>query len=88
MALDYELQSRKLLILFTSVRRWYLSKAVITSRPHQYLKLTHCNSIEFNHLGVLLCYTFSAQSVVQVDIITIDVCLNMQSNFMGSLLGA
>ena len=37
MALDYELQSRKLLILFTSVRRWYLSKAVITSRPHQIL---------------------------------------------------
>ena len=37
MALDYELQSRKLLILFTSVRRWYLSRAMITPRPHQIL---------------------------------------------------
>ena len=88
MALDYELQSRKLLILFTSVRRWYLSKAVITSRPHQYFKLTYCNFFEFNHRGVLSCHTLNTQSVVQVDIITIDVCLNMQSNFMGSLLGA
>ena len=29
-ALDYELQSRKLLILFKSVCRWYLSKAMMS----------------------------------------------------------
>ena len=53
-----------------------------------FLKLTHCNSFEFNHRGVLSCHTFSTQSVVQAVIITIDVCLIMQSNLMGSLLGA
>ena len=36
MALDYELQSRKLLILFTSVRRWYLSKAMMSVWGHQF----------------------------------------------------
>jgi len=37
-ALDYELQSRKLLILFTSVSRWYLSKAMMSVWGHQFTK--------------------------------------------------
>ena len=43
MALDYELQSRKLLILFTSVRRWYLSKAMMSVWGHQFPKITAVN---------------------------------------------